>query len=441
MNNIWIPENNSFISDTLIDEFPSFRMQRDSIWQSIGPYNYDVLRCDFGENPEKIYAATREYGVCKTIDGGENWNQINNGINDLFIRSFGVNPFFSNMIFAGTFNNGLYRSINSGQTWDYVNAIEDTTIFDIKFDLNNQGTVYVGTSSKGVYRSCDSGISWQLLTPDSIEISAFKIIIDSSNSNIVYYSNLCDHSVYKSTDYGNSWELFFSNAKNIISFTIDSNNSNNIYMGATGFNPQADSLYKSINGGQFWEKIAIINDIKIITDILIDHINSNKIYIATAEGDVYKSDNFGITWEDFSSGIPAVSVLQLKFQPSSTSTLFAATNGSAIIKIDNFNTGFSDNEIETSNDIFLNQNYPNPFNPTTKIEFSIRNKSNVEVAIYNIKGQKIKTLAYNEFNSGDHSIIWNGEDKNNKPVASGIYYYKLNVNGKTKAVKKCLLLK
>jgi hypothetical protein len=39
------------------------------------------------------------------------------------------------------------------------------------------------------------------------------------------------------------------------------------------------------------------------------------------------------------------------------------------------------------------------------------------------------------------SVTWNGTDKNNKPVSSGIYFYKLKVNGKTEAVKKCLLLK
>jgi hypothetical protein len=86
-------------------------------------------------------------------------------------------------------------------------------------------------------------------------------------------------------------------------------------------------------------------------------------------------------------------------------------------------------------------NYPNPFNPTTTIEFSIQNDSKIELIIYNIKGQKIKTLAHNEFNKGNHSVIWNGDDESNKPANSGVYLYKLNVNGKTEAVKRCLLLK
>jgi len=87
------------------------------------------------------------------------------------------------------------------------------------------------------------------------------------------------------------------------------------------------------------------------------------------------------------------------------------------------------------------KNYPNPFNPMTTIEFTIQNNSNIELIIYNIKGQQIKVLAKNEFIEGQHSIIWNGIDESNNSVSSGIYYYKLDVNGRTEVVKKCLLLK
>jgi len=92
-------------------------------------------------------------------------------------------------------------------------------------------------------------------------------------------------------------------------------------------------------------------------------------------------------------------------------------------------------------DSYLKRNYPNPFNPSTTIEFSIQNNSKVVLSIYNTKGQKIKTLTNSEITKGNHSIIWDGVDEFGDIVGSGIYYYKLKVNGKTKAVKKCLLLK
>jgi len=86
-------------------------------------------------------------------------------------------------------------------------------------------------------------------------------------------------------------------------------------------------------------------------------------------------------------------------------------------------------------------NYPNPFNPTTTISFSIPDESSVDLIVFNIKGQKVKSLVKESFESGNHSILWDGDDDFGNSVASGVYLYKLNVNGKIEAVKKCLLLK
>ena len=86
-------------------------------------------------------------------------------------------------------------------------------------------------------------------------------------------------------------------------------------------------------------------------------------------------------------------------------------------------------------------NYPNPFNPTTTIEFSIQNNSNIELSIYNTKGQKVKQLVSDQLSAGEKSVVWDGRDENNQPVGSGIYFYKLSVNNETGIIRKSLLLK
>ena len=86
-------------------------------------------------------------------------------------------------------------------------------------------------------------------------------------------------------------------------------------------------------------------------------------------------------------------------------------------------------------------NYSNPFNPTTTISFLNDENNNVELSIFNIKGQKITTLVKEQMSAGEHSVVWSGLDSNNKPVGSGIYFYKLIIDRKTEAIKKCLLLK
>ncbi|MFO7897039.1 MAG: FlgD immunoglobulin-like domain containing protein [Candidatus Cloacimonadales bacterium] len=102
--------------------------------------------------------------------------------------------------------------------------------------------------------------------------------------------------------------------------------------------------------------------------------------------------------------------------------------------------GAEEHNIELTDSIIIN-NYPNPFNPSTNIKFIIEASSNIELTIFNVKGQKIKTLVHSNYPQGVHTVIWNGENESGKPVSSGIYYYHLKSNGKTAANKRCLLLK
>ncbi|MCK4654581.1 MAG: T9SS type A sorting domain-containing protein [Candidatus Cloacimonetes bacterium] len=88
----------------------------------------------------------------------------------------------------------------------------------------------------------------------------------------------------------------------------------------------------------------------------------------------------------------------------------------------------------------LNQNYPNPFNPETTLSFSLFEKGYVSLEIFNIKGEKIRTLINEELLSGEYKIVWNGKDNLNQPVPSGVYLYQLKIGNKIYA-KKMLLLK
>ena len=86
-------------------------------------------------------------------------------------------------------------------------------------------------------------------------------------------------------------------------------------------------------------------------------------------------------------------------------------------------------------------NYPNPFNPSTTIKLDLAESGKIELAIYNIKGQKVKTLLDAYSSKGHFEITWRGIDDNKKKVASGQYFIKLKVNGEEQAVSKCVLLK
>jgi hypothetical protein len=96
----------------------------------------------------------------------------------------------------------------------------------------------------------------------------------------------------------------------------------------------------------------------------------------------------------------------------------------------------------------LFQNHPNPFNQTTKIEFTLAKSGFVSLSIYDLLGRKVRTLASEHLPSGYKSVLWDGENDSGKDVASGVYFYRIEVEdsalggvGDFTVTKKLVLLK
>jgi hypothetical protein len=83
----------------------------------------------------------------------------------------------------------------------------------------------------------------------------------------------------------------------------------------------------------------------------------------------------------------------------------------------------------------LEQNYPNPFNPTTTINFTLGEASNVKLTVYNILGQKVATLVDSHLGAGAHSVQFDA-----RSLSSGVYFYRLDASDFV-SIKKMMLLK
>jgi len=85
-------------------------------------------------------------------------------------------------------------------------------------------------------------------------------------------------------------------------------------------------------------------------------------------------------------------------------------------------------------------NYPNPFNPSTTIVFRLATESQVNINIFNIKGQKVKILLNEKMTSGIYHLIWNGKDDHEQDLGSGVYFYQLKTIDYS-CVKRMIMLK
>ena len=193
------------------------------------------------------------------------------------------------------------------------------------------------------------------------------------------------------------------------------------------------------------------------TDVTVtDTIASQMTYISdsTNQGSSFAVNNI-VTWDIASLSDGASATLTIV----TTADTIGTTNNKAfgfaneydatvqnnysnyIVETINPSTDINDGSLsDLPTNFYLAQNYPNPFNPETLIEFALSEKGFVSIEIYNIVGQKIKTLINSIKTAGIHSISWNGKDEFDHQVSSGIYLYRIEAKNFTES-RKMLLLK
>ncbi len=88
----------------------------------------------------------------------------------------------------------------------------------------------------------------------------------------------------------------------------------------------------------------------------------------------------------------------------------------------------------------LHQNYPNPFNPSTRISFELNKSAQIDLSVYNMRGQLVKTIASRKYSAGRHTVNWNGADAQGNRLASGVYIYRLSTDGH-QISKKMIMVK
>ena len=88
----------------------------------------------------------------------------------------------------------------------------------------------------------------------------------------------------------------------------------------------------------------------------------------------------------------------------------------------------------------LEQNYPNPFNEQTMIAYNLPVDVSVEIAVFNLLGQKIRTLLHEKQKIGEYQVQWNGRNDNGKQLPSGNYFYQIKTDN-YKAIKKMVYMR
>ena len=104
-------------------------------------------------------------------------------------------------------------------------------------------------------------------------------------------------------------------------------------------------------------------------------------------------------------------------------------------------TGIEEENIQWPGSVFRIQNYPNPFNASTSIRYTLPISAHIELTIYNIQGQLVRTLLRGEESPGTYIVTWDGRDDIDRNVSSGVYFYQLKIPGGIQKTRKMLFLR
>ena len=336
----------------------------------------------------------------------------------------------------------LYKTTNRGENWFEIPKPLSIGINDL-FALN-EDTIWIADGENldgGVYRTTNGGVNWQLQWAGG-----------ASNPTRIYMFNK-DFGFQTSATSPDSWLLRTTNS-GVNWNTVPGGSFTDIIFFDTLIGYKCfGNFKKTTDGGLSWSTVQLpsvpspgLSYIDAFSFVNRDTVwgVGGYVYIGNKfRGALYNSTNGGINWRyqlpDTSLSFAFFKSIQfinkkIGWAYRYTSGIHTTLSGDTAFTV----TAINNNELSLLPDNYvLYQNYPNPFNPFTTIKFSLQKSSVVSLDVFDIRGGKVKSIIENKrINSGTYEYGFDGSN-----YSSGVYFYRLTVNGKSQITKKMLLIK
>ncbi|MBT8232966.1 MAG: T9SS type A sorting domain-containing protein [Bacteroidia bacterium] len=316
-------------------------------WQNKGPFNFDGRVTDLELHPENdniLYAGSASGGISKSVDGGEKWRPIFDQSASLSIGDLSLYKNDPDIIYAGTGESnagggslaydglGVYKTIDGGENWNQVGLTNVGSIGKVVIDPNNSDVVFVAamgalfknTQERGVYRTTDGGDSWENVLMVSDSTGAIDLAMHPNNGNIIYAAMWerirrphnrqyggATSGLYKSEDGGETWTELInglpteSNDKGRIGIAISESHPNILYAYYMRANGQINGIYKTEDGGTSWvekskENITSTSYNWWFGKIFIDPKNPNKLFVTSLQ--MFASEDGAESWTRIFNG-------------------------------------------------------------------------------------------------------------------------------------------
>lgn len=276
-------------------------------------------------NNGTLYIGTHS-GIYKSTDGGELWQEKNNGLTARDISCMATDDVASNVVYAGAWGKGVFRSTDGGDHWQSVWTSDKNPHINALFVSSLDHAVYAATEH-GLFKSIDEGNTWTHI----FHYGKIRTVIVHPNNSDKIYIGARWHGNLRSDDGGESWHKInngvYDTGQDVAAancFLFNLTNPSEMYM-STGW----IDLYKTQNGGDDWQHVAQDLSERSVT-VIQGH--SKKMWALSETDGVFVSTDDGVSWIQSNDGLGDLKIKSLYLTTSKSGALFAGTLGNGIYR-------------------------------------------------------------------------------------------------------------
>ena len=383
------------------------------------------------------------FEIYTTSDGGTNWNRVPqaNIPPPAAADEYGVVGYYSavgNTAWFTTNKGRIMKTTDKGATWSVLTtpiAVGNQFKIEMK-DAMNGIILDVVAATPLYYRTTDGGANWTPLLPTGNFFDGdFCYVPGTLNAFVSTGSATGFTGASYSLDNGSTW-TDFSGTLGVQHLAVSFFDNTTGWAGAFNTSATVGGIYKfngqvdpvpveltsfTANASQssvvlVWETATEVNNYGFEIERSFDNTNFSTLGFVKGKGSTTEKQIYSFTDQTSLTGKTYYRLRQVDFD--------GRFEYSEVISVENtIPESFS-----------LNQNFPNPFNPSTRIQFSIPQETQVELAIYDATGKLVENLVSEVKAAGYHEVIWNATNN-----ASGIYFAQIKAGKFVKNIKMTLM--
>jgi photosystem II stability/assembly factor-like uncharacterized protein len=361
-------------------------------WRMLGPFRGGrvAAACGASGRPNEFYFGSVNGGVWKSVDAGRVWAPVFDSQPVASIGAIATAPSAPDTVYVGSgesslrdsagYGNGMYKSVDAGKSWTHIGLADTQHIGKIAVDPRNPNVVFVAaighlyapSAERGVFRTTDGGKSWQKVLFKSEDVGAIEVVIDPTNSQVVYAglwntrrppwftyapTNGPGGGIFKSTDGGSTWKQLTNGlpAEGIgrTGIAVAPTNSQRVYAvvdclvpdpkapapaapanaRAGQAAPGQGGFFRSDDGGASWTKLsgdqALWGRGWYFEKVTVDPKNADIVYVPNVA--VNRSKDGGKTWIALRGSPGGDDYHQAWVSPDDSNTMIVASDQGAIV--------------------------------------------------------------------------------------------------------------